>query len=119
MGRRIFGVSHVAEVCVSSGAIQAGKSRDYFLWGWGACFKIHSKNDSRAMEWWALCVRGHSLTPRPNRINNEPWWTSHLTFSAVAEICGLAKRLFPREGLIPITPEQCFIFLYHTDFFRG
>lgn len=84
-----------------------------------ACFKIHSKNDSRTVEWWALCVHGHSLPPWPNRINTEPWRTSHLTFSAVAEICGLAKHLFPREGLIPRTPEQCFIFLYHTDFFRG
>lgn len=69
----------------------------------------------------SVCV-ATPCPPRPNRINNEPWWTSHLTFSAMAEICGLAKRLFPREGLIPRTPEQwgiLEIFLYHTDFFRG
>lgn len=57
--------------------------------------------------------------PPPDGINTEHWGTSHVTFPAVAEVCGFAEPLFPREGLTPRTTEQCFIFPSHTDLFRG
>lgn len=96
------------------GPSRLGKHKIIF-WGKKPCFKIHSKNDSRAVGWRAL----HLCGPLPNGINTEHWGTSHITFSAMAEICGFAEHLFPREGLIARTTEKCFIFLRHTNLFQG